>query len=186
MTDAFSVVAGMLLKIEGGFVDDPDDSGGATNWGITEALAREYGYTGRMADMTRDDALGIYRRAFWEPINGTALYAVSAPIAGEVFDTAVNCGRVAAVRMLQRCLNALNDGATLYDDIAVDGRLGNRTIEALGRCLHARGADGVTVILRGQNALQGSHYIELAEARPKDERFLYGWLLNRVDMPCGH
>ena len=37
-------------RAEGGFVDDPDDSGGATNWGITEKVARKQGYTGHMRD----------------------------------------------------------------------------------------------------------------------------------------
>jgi hypothetical protein len=55
------------------------------------------------------------------------------------------------------------------------------TIAALREYLSKRGpADGAKVLLRALNALQGAFYIGLAESRPKDERFVYGWFFNRV------
>ena len=48
-----------IIKVEGGVVNDPNDSGGATNFGITEQVAREYGYTNDMRDLPRVAAVRI-------------------------------------------------------------------------------------------------------------------------------
>ena len=53
-------------------------------------------------------------------------------------------------------------------------------MEALGAFLRLRGADGETVMLKGLNVLQGARYIDLAESRPANESFVYGWLRTRV------
>lgn len=57
-----------LAKFEGGYVNDKDDKGGETNWGISKAVAREYGYKGEMKDLSKKTANNIYynlyRRAF--------------------------------------------------------------------------------------------------------------------------
>jgi hypothetical protein len=54
-----------LLGREGGYVEQPSDAGGETNWGVTRAVARENGYAGPMAAMTRDQAKAIYRAKYW-------------------------------------------------------------------------------------------------------------------------
>lgn len=46
--------------------------------------------------------------------------------------------------------------------------------------LAKRGAGGERVLLKAVEALQGAHYINIAEARPSQEAFVYGWLANRV------
>ena len=51
-----------LIAREGGFVDHPADRGGATNWGITDAVARAHGYTGPMALLPRG------RSVAWWPV----------------------------------------------------------------------------------------------------------------------
>ena len=51
-----------LVEREGGFVDHPADRGGATRYGITEAVARAHGYRGAMRQLPRAEALNIYRR----------------------------------------------------------------------------------------------------------------------------
>ncbi|MEN9903419.1 MAG: Bordetella virus, partial [Pseudomonadota bacterium] len=66
MTDAFDAAIADLLGIEGGFSDDPADSGGATRYGITEAVARRHGYTGPMREMPSDLARAIYRADYWD------------------------------------------------------------------------------------------------------------------------
>ncbi|EMA4431440.1 TPA: glycosyl hydrolase 108 family protein, partial [Enterobacter hormaechei] len=48
-----------ILGKEGGYVDHPNDKGGPTNWGITQATARAHGYTGDMRNLTREQALAI-------------------------------------------------------------------------------------------------------------------------------
>lgn len=169
-----------LLKREGGYVNHPADRGGPTNWGITEKAARANGYTGDISMLSRDQALRIYHADYWESPRFDLIEVVSQPIAVELLDTGVNMGPSVAAKMLQRCLTALNDGGRLYPDLQVDGAIGNRTANALRAYLAKRGHDGETVLLKALNCCQGARYIELSEARPANEAFLYGWLRERV------
>ena len=68
-----------------------------------------------------------------------------------------------------------------YADLVPDGRVGPQTLAALDSFLAVRGARaGETVLLRALEALQGERYLRLAERRPANEAFLYGWLANRT------
>ncbi|MDO9363578.1 MAG: glycosyl hydrolase 108 family protein [Sphingopyxis sp.] len=170
-----------VIDREGRYVNHPADRGGPTCWGITEAVAREQGYDGPMRDLPRSEAVSIYRRLYWlRP--GLDKVALRAPkIAAELFDTGVNMGSATAAAFLQRALNALNRAARDYPDVAVDRAIGPRTLAALDGFLRARGAGGEIVLLRAMEALQGERYVALAERRPSQEAFLYGWLANRID-----
>ncbi|MFN3519654.1 MAG: glycoside hydrolase family 108 protein [Sphingomonas sp.] len=169
-----------VIDREGGYVHHPADRGGATRWGITEAVARANGYAGDMRHFAREAAAVIYRRIYWQRprIDDVAQRAPS--IAAELFDTGVNMGPAVAVAFLQRALNALNRGARDYPDILLDGRIGPQTLRALDGFLATRGAAGETVLLKALEALQGERYVSLAERRPANEAFLYGWLANRL------
>jgi lysozyme family protein len=169
-----------VIDREGRYVNHPADRGGPTCWGITEAVARAEGYTGSMRRLPRAEAAAIYRRIYWlrPAFDRVALRAPA--IAAELFDTGVNMGTGTAVGFLQRALNALNRTARDYPDIAVDRAIGPRTLAALDGFLRARGKAGETVLLRAIEALQGERYIALAERRPSQEAFLYGWLANRI------
>jgi len=180
MTDAFRSAFDRLVKIEGGYSDDKNDSGGRTMLGITEAVARANGYVGDMRDLSVDDAALIYRRQYWDTMRLDSVAALSVPIAEELFDTGVNMGIGVAGKFLQRALNALNNLGNTYPDLTVDGIVGPGTVAALQGFLTKRGGSGEVVLLRALNALQGARYIELAEARQKDETFVFGWLLHRV------
>lgn len=166
-----------IIFVEGGYVDDPDDSGGATNYGITEAVARAGGYYGDMRDLPRSAAFDIYVARYWDAVRADELVALSEHVAEEIVDTAVNMGVPTAVRFLQRSLNVLNNRQKLYRDLVADGLIGPVTIDALAEYLAVRSE---LVLCRALNCLQGARYIELAEKREKDERFLFGWLQNRV------
>lgn len=48
-----------IIALEGGYVFNPKDKGGATHWGITEATARAHGYAGDMRDLTHAEAYAI-------------------------------------------------------------------------------------------------------------------------------
>lgn len=180
MTSFFDTAIERVLGKEGGYVNDSRDSGGETNWGITVAVARANGYLGPMIDMTREQAKAIYRSQYWQINRLDDIARHSYPIAYELFDTGVNIGTGTAARWLQRSLNVLNAGGSHWPDLVVDGQVGPRTVFAFAQYLGRRARDGETVMLRALNALQGAHYIGLAEHRPKDEAFVYGWLLNRV------
>lgn len=96
-----------LLKHEGGFVDHPDDPGGATRYGVTEAVAREVGYRGDMRDLPLDLAKRIYRERYWDAVRAEQL---PAQVRYVVFDAAVNSGVGQAARWLQRAVGARDDG----------------------------------------------------------------------------
>lgn len=169
-----------VLGHEGGYVNDVADSGGETNWGITIGVARAYGYMAPMRAMTREQAKAIYLAKFWHSQRLDQVAALSYPVAFEIFDTGVNQGEVTGAKYFQRALNALNQESALYPDTSVDGRIGAVTVAAFAEYMKRRGAAGEKVMLRALNCLQGAFYIGLAEQRSKDERFVFGWISNRV------
>ena len=169
-----------LIEREGGFVNHPADRGGATRFGITEAVARAHGYAGAMSLLPRDEAAAIYRRLYWLRPQFDEVAKRAPKVAAELFDTGANMGPAVAVTYLQRALTALNRNGKDYPDLVPDGRAGPRTLAALDGFLEARGRrGGETVLLRALEALQGERYLRLAERRPANEAFLYGWLANR-------
>jgi lysozyme family protein len=177
---AFDRALAHTVGVEGDYSDDARDSGGATRFGITERVARAFGYNGDMRTFPFATAREIYRAQWWKLMRLDSVASLSEPIALEMFDTGVNRGQSFAVQSLQRCLNALNREQSDYADVATDGLMGALTLYALGKYLEKRGKAGETVLLRALNCLQGAGYIELAERRSKDEHFLFGWLANRV------
>jgi lysozyme family protein len=139
------------------------------------------GYAGAMADLPREDAAAIYRRLYWLRPRFDQLAALSARIAAELFDTGVKMGPAAATTFLQRALTALNRNAQDYADLTPNGRIGPVTLHALEAFRDTRGKKGdETVVMRALEALQGERYLRLAERRPANEAFLYGWLANRI------
>lgn len=168
------------MVIEGGYSDNKDDSGGKTRWGVTEEVARRHGYQGKMSELPQTVAAKIYTTEYWDSLNLNAIEGICPAIAEELFDTGVNLGTYRAATFLQRSLNVLNLKQGIYKDIKVDGKLGYQSLLALMAYRDARGDEGLIVLHRALNCLQGAFYIELTERREKDETFIYGWLLNRV------
>jgi lysozyme family protein len=168
-----------LIEREGGYVSHPADKGGPTRFGITEAVARAHGYAGAMARLPREEAAAIYKRLYWLRPKFDAIAERSPAIAAELFDTGANMGPAVAATFLQRALTALNRNGRDYPDLVPDGRIGPASLAALDAFLAAR-PKGETVLLRAIEALQGERYLRLAERRPANEAFLYGWLANRI------
>jgi lysozyme family protein len=169
-----------VIAREGDYSNHSADRGGPTRWGVTEAVARAHGYAGDMRAYPRAEAEAVYRRLYWlRP--GFDRVAEQAPkLAAELFDTGINMGPEVAAGFLQRALNALNRGAADYPDLPVDRRIGEATLAALRAFLARRGRAGEGVLLKAVEALQGERYLRLAEQRPANEAFLYGWLANRL------
>lgn len=169
-----------LIDREGGYVNHPADRGGPTNWGITEQVARAYGFMLDMRLMTREQAKAIYRERYWKRPGFERVSDRYPKLAAELFDTGVNMGPKAAAAFLQRVLNVCNRTGTDYPDIPADGDIGPMTLNALDRFKARRGPLGEGVLLRGCDALQGARYIGIAENNPSQEAFVVGWLTNRV------
>jgi len=107
MQITFDEVFERTIGHEGGYVNNPKDPGGETNWGITIATARANGFTNSMKSMTRAHAKEIYRVAFW---NRAKCDQFTGAISYQIFDAAVNHGIGNAIRMLQRAVGVLDDG----------------------------------------------------------------------------
>ncbi|CAM2143865.1 conserved protein of unknown function [Pararobbsia alpina] len=164
-----------LLPIEGGYTDDPNDAGGETNFGITIAVARAFGYTGDMRAMPRATAVEIYRARYWTQPRFGQVSTIDPELAAMLFDIGVNMGTATGVMFLQRALNVLNKQGTAYPDIALDGGVGAMTIAALTAFKTQRGAAGLTVLRSMVNAQRSVRYIEIAEHTYTNENFEFGW-----------
>ena len=102
-TSGFDRAFDRLMGNEGGYVNDPRDPGGETNWGISK---RSYPQLD-VAALTREDAKAIYHRDFWQR---GQMGQLDDAVAFQVFDAAVNHGIETAVRMLQRAAGVADDG----------------------------------------------------------------------------
>lgn len=109
-----------LLGNEGGFVDHPQDPGGATNFGITERVARSHGYAGDMRDLPQAAAVDIYRSDYWSRIKADQL---PEKLRFHVFDAAVNSGPMQAVKWLQKAAGVVQDGLIGPQTIAASSKV---------------------------------------------------------------
>lgn len=97
-----------LLGHEGGYSNNPNDSGGETMWGVTQNVARANGYLGSMKDLPVEVAKQIYKQKYWDAVKAQEL---PQKLRYGVFDAAVNSGTTQAVKWLQQALGVLPDGA---------------------------------------------------------------------------
>lgn len=172
-------------RIEGGYVNNPDDRGGVTNHGITEGLARRYetnlstlfGWDGNMRNLTKEMAYWIYKTHFWDFMKLDVVHHFHPLLADKMFDFGINAGRRTAVKVLQRYLTLNNNKGNLYPDLVVDGWVGSKTFHALERYLTVRrGVRGVWNLLHGFISMQSAHYFDISERREANETFTYGWV----------
>ena len=104
----FQTAFDLLITHEGGFSNHPDDPGGATMYGVTEAVARAEGYTGPMRELTLDFAKQVYRKRYWDACRCDQM---SDPLRYPLFDAAVNSGPGQAIKWLQSAVGVKVDGA---------------------------------------------------------------------------
>jgi lysozyme family protein len=182
MTKSIAQLVDEVISREGAYSNHPADKGGPTKFGVTQQVARAYGYKGDMRELPRETAAAIYIARYWTRPGFHLVAERYEKVAEELFDTGINMGPGKAVEFLQRALNALNRGASDYPDMTVDNDIGPVTLHALDGYKNRRGSKGEAVLLKALDALQGARYIEITEGRPANEAFLYGWLANRVSL----
>src|SRR5215217_4763546 len=121
----FEDYAATVLKIEDGLVDDPNDPGGLTNYGISH---RAHPYLTRqdIIDMTPERAMTIYENVYWKPIKGERIEQINESLGLPLLDMSVHSGPAACVKCLQRTLQSL--GAR---NVKVDGLVGPMTLSAI-------------------------------------------------------
>lgn len=165
-----------IIKVEGGYVNDPDDPGGETNYGITYNVARENGYIGEMIDMPVSIAYDIYYKQYVKAPKFDLILEHSELIAEELIDTGVNCGVRTSSKFLQEVLNQFNNNnQKYYSDLVVDGYIGHATITALTSFLTTRGKEGEQLLFFTLNCRQVSYYSSLNK-----EKYIYGWIKHRA------
>lgn len=153
-----------VLDHEGGYVNNPDDPGGETMYGISK---RSYPHL-NIKNLSRQQACEIYRKDFWDKLQ---LDDLPSRVAFVLFDTAVNCGTGRAVKLLQESLNALGGTPALE----CDGALGPRTREAVSQANEKE-------LVREFILQRQKYYREKVRENPKKTKFFAGWILRTLDL----
>lgn len=107
----FEVSFDHMIKSEGGYVNNPFDKGGRTNWGVTQATweswIRHPVGEKEMRELTIEDVRPLYKAQYWNLVRGDEL---PSGVDYAVFDVAVNSGVARAIRFLQLGLGIMADG----------------------------------------------------------------------------
>ncbi len=153
-----SVIAEVLAQ-EGGYVDNPQDPGGRTNFGVTQTTADEYDL-GDVANLTTATAIKFYREWFAEH---KIDQIPDLPTFGLVADAMTNHGPGVAIKWLQEALN-----------VTADGDIGPKTLTAIGHVASAH--KGWQDIYADILVLRIRFYGELASKHPYNCQWINGWL----------
>ena len=165
---AFEKAFEMTIGHEGGYVNDPDDPGGQTKYGISKRAYPDED----IKNLTIGRAKELYKRDYFEK---QSLHLVDDEnIAIEVFDTSVNMGVGRGGKIFQEALNLANRNERDYDNIGVDGAVGSKTISAYRKCPNKR------LLFNLLNFLQAEFYIKLMRKREINEKYI-GWF-DRVEI----
>lgn len=151
-----------LLGQEGGYVDNPKDAGGATNWGISARFLKAIGDPRHPKDLTRENAIALYHVHFWDALGLGEIE--DARIASRLLDIAVNAGPGWAGRLVQRALRAC-----MVSGIKEDGVLGPATRAAIASANPML----LMVALRSE---QAGRYREILARDASQEVFIRGWI----------
>ncbi len=171
---------------EGGYANNPLDTGGETYKGIARNFNPGWGgwhkvdqakkQTGVVAQLDRllsaDKALQLevqkfYKLNYWD-VNRLDL--IDSQVLGDkLFDIGVNMGVKRAALMLQQALNLTNVNGRAYRDIAEDGVIGPETLSLTDT--HPRPA----LLLKVINALQAERYLNIMRNNPTQETFANSW-----------
>lgn len=158
MTDSpdkiFSAAFAKTFAFEGGYVDDPDDPGGPTKYGISQRAYPEL----CIETLTKDEAMAIYKRDYWTRCRYAEITV--AAIAIELFDVAVVCGPRRANMLLQEAARRANGHY-----LEIDGILGERTLAEVNEC------DNPAHLLAELRLQEVGYFLRLK--RPKH---LAGWI----------
>ena len=156
MADFKNAINKTLIN-EGGYINDPDDAGGETKFGISK---RAYPNVD-IKNLTTNEAKAIYKRDYWDRIKGDLI--ADDRVAYEIFDTAVNMGVRTASKLAQMALS-----------VHTDGIIGNKTLSALNAINRE---DFLTRFKLSKIA----RYAYLCKKHPTNKKFLYGWVRRTLE-----
>jgi len=178
-----SILAGIYAH-EGGYVNHPKDRGGATNWGVTEKVARQWGYVGDMRAFPKHCSAvepvcadQIYVADYMADPGALAIIEISPAITAELVDTGVNTGPQRPLPWFREGLNAMG-GFRLKVSSA---RLGVADVEALARLRARKGGLWTCIaMLDYLDARQRQRYDAIVRADPSQKVFYRGWINLRI------
>ncbi len=155
-------LATQIVAREGGFVNDPDDPGGATNFGVTIHTLRRLRPGQRVTvqgvrTLTREQAIDIYIEHYFKR---PRIAELPEPLWPTIFDMYVNAG-ANAVRILQRLL------VKMGVQVAVDGVIGPHTIAAAHRAYDMAPAH----LVDAYGIARRDYYYSIADRRPASRKF---------------
>jgi lysozyme family protein len=163
MSDAdFTRAVHFTLRYEGGYVHNPADPGGETNYGISKRAYPELDIAG----LTRDDAIAIYHRDYWKAAGCDEL---AWPVSLAHFDCAVHSGISRATMLLQGLVG-----------VSEDGQLGRETLEALASFSGGRGP----VVVARQLVRERMRFLVRLERGKARWTFLAGFMDRVFDLAC--
>jgi len=158
----------LVMKSEGGYVNDPHDNGGETNFGVTKRAWGEYlGRAineGEMKALTLETVKPFYKKMYWDKCRCNDL---PTGVNYAVFDFAVNAGVQQSIKLLQRAVGA-----------DADGVIGKETF-ALVDATH------IDDVLESFSNQKRDFYRAIVARNPTQAKFLNGWL-NRVNNVFTH
>lgn len=159
-------IAEQIVAREGGYVNDPDDPGGATNFGVTIHTMRRLGLdldgdgavtSSDVKRLSREQAVQIFLDHYYAR---PRIAELPEGLQASVFDMYVNAG-ANAVKILQRLL------VQMRQDVAVDGALGPQTIAAAHRAYDAAPA----AMVDAYGIARRNYYFALADRRPASRKY---------------
>jgi lysozyme family protein len=169
----FEAAIPWVLDHEGGFQKNPKDRGNyyngellGTKYGITVAVAREDGYTGRMEDLPLSRATSIYERKYWPGLD----FVNNQQVATKILDMRVQYGKAGGDSKVQEAL------VSLGWDISVDGVLGPISLSAINQ-------EDPAALLAALVTEMESEYRGDVASHPDDAGFLGAWLERARDLP---
>lgn len=164
MIDRIKIINNTLEK-EGLYSYNILDNGGKTMYGITEKVARNFGYKGSMEKLTKEQAIEIYSKLYWRK----EFESFNEEIASFLFDCHVNHGYKGMSIILQKSINYLTS-----NNVIADGYAGNITYSTALKLDQKR----LFIIL---NAVRCMYYLNICDKNESQETFIYGWLKNRIN-----
>ena len=155
----FNNIIEVVLQHEGGYVNDPNDLGGETKYGITKRFYPDVD----IKNLTKEQAKTIYHQDYWRPAKCDE---VPPRLRHIYFDMCVNFGRGGAVKVLQRAANGKNK-----EKIEVDGGMGPATLKAIQN-----------LELERVRAYRVLRFANLVIKKPEQERFWFGWYRRSMEV----
>lgn len=154
----FDIAFKKVIVFEGGYINDKNDSGGETKFGISKISYPNI----NIRELTLNNAKEIYKENYWNKINGNEIK--NQDIANNIFDCAVNCGVYVGSVLIQKVLVLKQDGI-----------IGNITLGSINRS-----AASCVVDRYKKNRVE--YYIDICIKKKQNKKFFFGWVKRAMEI----